>query len=119
MQQIQNLKSNNKLLWRTHSKNNKPINAKGFAVGDKGHNRSGWGHISAASPINVGKYLIWPVVSGTVYVLDTSSESWDQNAIVSVNDLGEGEKTWTLSSFSYAHGRLYMHTMREIICIGK
>jgi outer membrane protein assembly factor BamB len=108
-----------KLLWTKPHKGNKPTNAQGMEIGRKGHNGSGWGHISAASPILVGKHLIWPVVSGTVYVLDTSKEAWDQSAITSINDLGEGGKTCTLSSFSFAHGRLYMHTMKEIICIGK
>lgn len=107
------------LLWGKHNKGNKPLNAQGMAIGNKGHNGPGWGHISAASPIIVGKHLIWPMVSGTVYVIDTSKEAWDQNALVSVNDLGEGGKTWTLSSFTFAHDRLYMHTMTEIICIGK
>lgn len=111
--------SQDKLLWKNPNKGNTPLNANGFAVGNKGHNGSGWGHISAASPTIVGKHLIWPVVTGTVYVLDISKENWDQNAIVAVNDLGEGGKTWSLSSVSFAHGRLYMHTMTEIICIGK
>jgi hypothetical protein len=108
-----------KLLWGKGNKGNLPTNAQGMAIGNKGHNGPGWGHISAASPTVIGKHLIWPVVSGTVYVIDLSKNAWDQSALVSVNDLGEGGKTWTLSSFSYAHGRLYMHTMREIICIGK
>ena len=112
-------RNQDKLFWKQHFKGNKPLNEKGFAVGDKGHNGSGWGHISAASPTLVGKYLFWPVVTGTVYILDTSVDKWDQNALISVNDLGEGGTTYTASSFSYAHGRLYMHTMKEIICIGK
>ena len=87
-------------------------------VGNKGHNGSGWGHISAASPTLVGKYLFWPVVTGTVYVLDTGIENWDQHALTAVNDLGKAGETWTLSSFSFAHGRLYIRTMKEIICIG-
>ena len=111
-------RSQDQFFWKQHYKENNPVNTQGLAVGNKGHNRSGWGHISAASPIKIGKHIIWPVVSGTVYVLDTSVEKWDQTALVSVNDLGEGGKTWTLSSFSFAHNRLYMHTMREIVCIG-
>ena len=120
-QMLPNKESRSKdvLLWGKGNKGNKPLNAQGMAIGNKGHNGPGWGHISAASPIIVGKHLFWPVVSGTVYVIDISKETWDQNSIVSLNDLGEGGKTWTLSSFSYAHGRLYMHTMKEIICIGK
>jgi outer membrane protein assembly factor BamB len=98
---------------------NTPVNAAGFAIGRKGHDGTGFGHISAASPILVGKHLFFPVVSGTVYVIDSSVETLNPNALVAVNDLGPARETWTLSSFSYANERLYMHTMREVICIGK
>ena len=104
----------NKLLWGKGNKGNKPLNAQGMAIGNKGHNGPGWGHISAASQLLLVSVSIWPMVSGTVYVIDTTKEAWDQNALVSVNDLGEGGKTWTLSSFTYAHNRLYMHTMKEL-----
>lgn len=105
-------------LWGKQ-KRNKPTNAQGFAVGDKGHNGTGWGHISAASPIRVGKYLLLPVVTGTVYVIDLTVKDLTPAAIVSVNDLGPGDETWTLSALSYAAGDLYARTMREIICIGE
>jgi outer membrane protein assembly factor BamB len=105
------------LLWRKGHPDNKPLNAQGFAVGNKGHNGIGWGHISAASPILVGPYLYCPVVTGTTYVIDTRVSPLDETALVAVNDLGPGGQTWTLSSLSYANGRLYTHTMREIICI--
>lgn len=103
-------------LWGKGRKN-QPTNAGGFAIGRKGHNGTGWGHISAASPILVGKHLFCPVVTGTVYVIDTSVEKLSPKALVSVNDLGPSGETWTLSSFSHANGRLYMRTMREAICI--
>lgn len=32
--------------------------------------------------------------------------------------VGPAGETWTLASFSYANGRLWMHTMKEVICIG-
>ena len=106
-----------KLLWGKGNKENRPLNARGFAVGDKGNSGTGWGHISAASPIRVGRYLYLPVVTGTVYVIDAEAETLSPDSIVAVNDLGVGGETWTLSSLSYSNGRLYAHTMREIICI--
>ncbi|MEM8954372.1 MAG: PQQ-binding-like beta-propeller repeat protein [Verrucomicrobiota bacterium] len=106
-----------KLLWGKGHPSNKPLNAQGFAVGDKGHAGTGWGHISAASPIRVGQYLYCPVVTGTVYVIDTQANPLDEKAIVAINDLGPGGETWTLASLSFANGRLYAHTMREVICI--
>lgn len=104
-------------LWGQGMKN-VPVNANGFAIGRKGHDGTGFGHISAASPTLVGRHLFFPVVTGTVYVIDSSVDSLTPNAIVSVNDLGPSGETWTLSSFSYANQRLYMHTMRDVICIG-
>ncbi len=62
-------------LWGTGNPTNHPLNAAGFAVGDKGHNGTGWGHISAASPTAIGRYLFLPVVTGTVYVIDATSEA--------------------------------------------
>jgi hypothetical protein len=107
------------LLWGQGSKSNRPLNMRGFAVGDKGHHGTGWGHISAASPVLVGRHLFLPVVTGTVYVIDTSEKQLSPQSLVAVNDLGPGEQTWTLASLSYAEGRLFAHTMREIICIGR
>ena len=107
------------LLWGKGRRDNRPLNARGFAVGDKGHNGTGWGHISAASPIRIGRYLYWPVVTGTIYVIDTQAKQLDGSALVAVNDLGPGGETWTLGSLTYANGNLFAHTMREVICIGR
>lgn len=104
-------------LWGKGNPTNRPLNARGFDVGDKGHNGTGWGHISAASPTVVGRYLFLPVVTGTVYVIDTKAEQLSPESLVAVNDLGPGGETWTLASLTYAAGRLYAHTMKEIICI--
>jgi hypothetical protein len=111
-------RDDDKLFWGRGRAGNKPLNARGFAVGDKGHNGTGWGHISAASPILVGRHLFCPVVTGTVHVIDTTVEEFGPEALVAVNDLGPGGETWSLASLSFAKGRLYAHTMREIICIG-
>tara|TARA_R110002096_G_scaffold212352_8_gene399843 strand:- start:4809 stop:6398 length:1590 start_codon:yes stop_codon:yes gene_type:complete len=104
-------------LWGTGNPGNKPLNAAGFAVGDKGHNGTGFGHISVASPTRVGKYLFLSMVTGTVHVIDTETEELSPESIVSINDLGPGGETWTLASLTYAGGHLYAHTMKEIICI--
>ena len=94
-------------------------NARGMDIAtDKRAKGSGWGHVSAASPILVNRHLFFPIMNGTVYVLDAFAEKLDQNALVAVNDLGPAGETWTLASFSYANGKLWMHTMKEVICIG-
>ncbi len=104
-------------LWGKGNPTNRPLNAAGFAVGDKGHHGTGWGHISAASPTVVGHYLFFPVVSGTVYVIDANSAELTPASIVAINDLGPGGETWTLASLTFANRCLFAHTMREIICI--
>ncbi len=110
-------KEDDALLWGEGNPGNKPLNAGGFAVGNKGHNGTGWGHISAASPTRVGKYLFLPLVTGTVHVIKVETETLSPGAIVSTNDLGPGGETWSLASLTYANGRLYAHTMKEVICI--
>ncbi len=57
------------------------------------------------------------MVTGTVYVIDTEVEKLSPQALVAVNDLGRGGETWTLASLTAANGRLFAHTMKEIICI--
>jgi hypothetical protein len=54
---------------------------------------------------------------GTVYVINWRSKVLDQNALVSVSDLGPQGQTWTLSSLSYSASRLYARTLKELICI--
>lgn len=80
-------------LWGKGNPKNRPLHAVGFAVGDKGQEGTGWGHISAASPTLVGQCLSLPVVTGTVYVIDTSVDRRFAEAIVAVNDVGPGGET--------------------------
>ena len=80
---------------------------------------TGFGHVSAASPTLVNQYLFFPIMNGTVYVVDTSKEKLNQEALIAINDLGAAGETWTLASFSYANGHLFMHTMKEVICLGE
>lgn len=95
-------------------------NSRGIQIApDKRASRSGWGHVSAASPILVGKYLYFPVMTGTVYVVDTTAKQLNGDALVAINDLGPAGSTWTLSSFSHSSGRLFIRTLKEVICIEK
>jgi outer membrane protein assembly factor BamB len=94
-------------------------NAAGFlATQDKRNAGSGWGHVSAASPTVIGKHIYMPTMIGMVYVLKWNSPVLDESALVSISDLGSPGETWSLSSLSYADGRIYARTMKELICIG-
>jgi hypothetical protein len=95
-----------------------PENSRGInLLTDKRSAGTGWGHVSAASPILVGTYLYFPMMSGTVYVIDTRTPEFSGKAIVSINDLGPAGTTWSLSSLSYANGKLYARTLKEVVCI--
>ncbi|MEO1524227.1 MAG: PQQ-binding-like beta-propeller repeat protein [Planctomycetota bacterium] len=112
-------RDSNRWIWE---KRDAPVldtkNSRGIDIAlDKRAKKSGWGHVSAASPIRVNDYLFFPIMNGTVYVVDTRAKVLDETALVAINDLGRTGETWTLASFSYARGRLYMHTMKEVLCI--
>jgi hypothetical protein len=93
-------------------------NSRGFVVmGDARSKGNGWGHIAAPSPTVAGENLYVPVMNGTVYVLKRDSEVLDESAIVAINDLGPAGQSWTRGSVSFADGRAFAHTIRELICI--
>lgn len=71
----------------------------------------------AASPTRVGRYLFLPVVTGTLYGINTEIDSLRSDALVAINDFGPGGETWTLATVTYADHRLYAHTMKENLCI--
>jgi hypothetical protein len=37
--------------------------------------------------------------------------------VVGINDLGTVGESWTRASLSFADGRIYAHTIKELICI--
>lgn len=115
--QVDRRSAEEKLLWDRAIAND-GRNRDGYIVyQDKRATLDGWGHVSAASPIVVGDYLYMPTMVGTVYVLRWNAEQLTEESIVSISDLGPPGSTWSLSSLSYAGGRLYARTMKELICI--
>ncbi len=109
-----------KLIWEASAA--VPIgveNSRGVSLmSDKRSTGTGWGHVSAASPILVGQYLYFPIMNGTVYVIDTQAAEFSEKALVALNDLGPAGTTWTLSSLSYVDSHLYARTLKEVFCIG-
>jgi outer membrane protein assembly factor BamB len=95
-------------------------NSRGFVVfGDKRSKGNGWGHIAAPSPSVAGDYLYVPVMSGTVYVIRHGVDELNEKAVAAINDLGPAGQSWTRASLSFSDGRIFAHTIRELICIGK
>lgn len=107
------------VLWKQPLEN-EVKNNDGFVVyQDRRATLSGWGHVSAASPIVVGDYLYMPTMIGMVYVIRWNAPLFDESALAGISDLGPAGKTWTLSSLSFTNGRLYARTLKELICLGE
>ncbi|MBA62333.1 MAG: hypothetical protein CMJ76_08195 [Planctomycetaceae bacterium] len=70
------------------------------------------------APTVVNDRIYFTSMTGLVYVLDAMAKKLDHSAILSVNDLGPPGETWTVNSLTYANGKLYHRTMKEVICIG-
>ena len=95
-------------------------NSRGFeVVGDKRSHGNGWGHIASPTPTVAGDHLYVPVMNGTVYIIKWNAANLDASAVMAINDLGVAGKSWTRASVSFAGGRAFAHTIRELICIGK
>ena len=107
------------MLWTKHLPNDMK-NAGGFrATQDKRNAGSGWGHVTAAPPIVVGKHIYWPTMAGTVYVLEWNAKTLGASALTALSDLGPAGETWCLSSLTYAQGCLYGRTLKELVCFGE
>ncbi|MDA0589427.1 MAG: PQQ-binding-like beta-propeller repeat protein [Planctomycetota bacterium] len=105
-------------LWGRHIASDS-ANSRGMDVSpDKRGKGDGWGHVTSASPIAINDLVFFSTMIGTVYVIDSSVEEFDEAALVSVSDLGEAGKTWSLSSPNYANGRLFHRSLKEVVCIG-
>jgi PQQ-like domain len=71
------------------------------------------------TPTAVGDVLYMTSMVGVVYVLDAKAPVFDEHALLAVADLGPLGKTWSLSSLSYSHGRLYDRTSSGVVCIAE
>lgn len=86
---------------------------------DKRSQRDGWVWNFNGNPIVVNNKLFYTTMSGMVYCFDTSADAFDENALLSVSDLGPKGETWTLNAPSYADGKLYHRTSKQLICVGQ
>ncbi len=101
-------------------KHNDMKNSRGFTVvGDIRSKGNGWGHIATQIPTAIGKRLYVPIMGGSVFVIDWTAPKLDEKALIAINDLGPAGESWNRASLSHANGRLYAHTIKEIICIGE
>ena len=99
-------------------KTNLVTNARGFKLmGDIRSQGNGWGHVAAPIPTAIGDNLYIPIMNGMVYVIDWNAKIFDENAILSINDLGPLGDVFTRGNITYSNGKLFAQTIQEIICI--
>ena len=108
-----------KFIWKKEQ-NNDGLNSKGQMHGADNRTRgNGFQKCFLGSPIMVNNYIFFTNAIGMVYVIDANAEKFDGSAIVAVNDLGKFGETWTVNTPTFANGKIYHRTMKEIICIGE
>lgn len=97
---------------------NDMLNSRGHRVmGDARSRGNGWGHHASQVPAVFGTSLYVPTMAGTVYVIDWNADRFDEKAITAINDLGAPGKAWNRASLTGGNGRLFAHTISEILCI--
>lgn len=72
-----------------------------------------------ASPTAINGKLYMSTMLGVTYVVNSRAKTFDRSALLSVNDLGPVGETWSLNNISYAGGRLFTRSLKEVVCIGK
>ncbi|MCB9879150.1 MAG: PQQ-binding-like beta-propeller repeat protein [Planctomycetes bacterium] len=90
------------------------IDSRGDEVtGDQRSRWDGWDWVFHPSPTQVGDVLFCTLQTGIVYAIDVQRAE-----LIGWGDLGAIGETWTGNSVSFADGRLYHRTARELLCIG-
>ena len=96
------------------------VNSRGIDVaGDPRSKRDGWYWCYLGSPTCVDGRIYITTMLGLTYVIDARAKTLDAKALLSVNDLGPAGTTWSLNSISYANGRLFHRSIKEVVCIGR
>ena len=108
-----------RFIWEEKNVKNDTLNARGIDVGavDPRSKKSGWGHVSAATPIAINDKVYVSTMTGLTYVLQADAKDFSPDSILAINDLGLGGHTWSLAQLATANNRIYAHTLKGIICI--
>lgn len=105
-------------IWNTEF-TTETINIRGLDVSnDKRSRRDGWHWNFNGNPIAVNSKIYFTTMLGVVYCLDATTDSLDETAFLSLNDLGPKGKTWSVNTPSFSNGKLYHRTLKHLICIG-
>ena len=118
MQVVRKLEQEDETLWSRHIPSD-GRNSRGIkTANDKRSERDGWGHVTVGSPIGVNEYVYFSTMIGMTYVVDSQQEVFNEAALIAINDLGPAGSTWSLSSPSFADGKLFHRGLKHIVCIG-
>ena len=105
-------------LWKEELKTT-ALNAAGVdTVSDIRSRRDGWWWCFNGNPIKVNDTLLFTTMIGNCYAFDANAESFDEKAFISLNPLGPRGEAWSLNTPSFADGKLYHRTAKELICVG-
>ncbi|MDW5290127.1 PQQ-binding-like beta-propeller repeat protein [Formosa sp. PL04] len=119
IQIARNSKNKDDILWNTHIPSD-GINSRGVKTGmDKRAQRDGWGHVTSGNPIAINNYVFFSTMIGMTYVIDSQQETFDDSALISINDLGPAGSTWSLSTLSYSQEKIFHRGLKQVVCIKK
>ena len=100
---------------RTRTENSQGIDV---AAEDRSR-RDGW-QIPAfwGTPTAVNNRVYFTTMLGVTYAIQADAEVLDDSALLAINDLGPSGQAWSLNTISYANGRLYHRSLKELVAIG-
>ncbi|GAB5559017.1 MAG: hypothetical protein SynsKO_06640 [Synoicihabitans sp.] len=105
-------------LWQEELKTT-GLNARGLdLISDVRSKRDGWWWCFNGNPIRVNDTLFFTTMIGNCYTFRMNSPVFDENALIDLNPLGPRGESWSLNTPTFAHGRLYHRTAKELICVG-
>lgn len=105
-------------LWKEELKTT-GLNANGLdLITDIRSKRDGWWWCFNGNPIKVNDTLFFTTMIGNCYTFKTKTPAFDETAFIDLNPLGPRGETWSLNTPTFAHGKLYHRTAKELICIG-
>lgn len=106
-------------VWNT-PQTTSTVNSRGIdAAGDPRSRRDGWYWNFLPAPVALDGKIYYTTMLGVTYVIDATAKTLDEKSLLAINDLGPAGQTWSLNTVSFANGRLYHRSMKEVVCIGK
>ena len=93
-------------------------NSRGIDVAeDRRGKLNGWFRCFNANPFAVNFTLYFTLENGMTYTFDISASDWDENALISLNDMGVSGTSRTLSHPLVIGNKIYHRTAQALFCI--